>query len=488
MKRLYALIVIFLLAAASANALQVTDFYKAGDEVDFAVQQGGKVVGSQHGVCKGWQVNGVDSLQLFEMTTKTVFERGGKTFDLDVACEVGYLPSAMPKTYQYTLTLLSTKVTHSGEFGDSSYSGRTTRMGVTTPLSFRTQRHPLLFDNNFALQWEICTRGAQVNVGDSVAAEMIIPQLSQAMIFKVHGMPSEKITIDGREIMSRVLKITPANQILYFDGNGKLLKAYDPVQKITVLRLPQGAKAEIASESLMSVLWKRLPIYGLLAVFAAVWFLALAYRDFKRIDIAVMIVGGGVLFWLSLKLLEFLQTTYFGFVLDPRSTSTSFSMVLLGSALLFAVIEELTKFVCVFGRSLMSQSHKVRLGIALGAAAGAGFALMQAGHMMQFTSTGGLVATSDLVQKFFAIGLNTATGAMIGFLIASRWMWAFYLIPVGLKMLFNWLAFFVQKGTMRPASYTVLTFVLTVVLLGALFLMYRREMTERPQRRMEKSR
>lgn len=479
--------IILALTAGSAHALRVTDMYKAGDEVDFAVEQDNKVIGSQHGVCKGWQVIGSDSLLMFEMTTRTVFARGGKTFDLDVSCEVGYLPDAMPKTYQYTLTLLSTKITHSGEFGDSSYSGRTTRMGVTQPMAFRTQRHPVLFDNNFALQWEICTRGVSVKVGDSLAAETIIPQLNQALIFKVHGMPSETIDFGGQQLTTRVLKVSPANQILYFDGTGKLVKAYDPVQKITIRRLPTGTTAEIASESWTSVFFRRLPIYALLLLFAVIWFFALANREFKRLDMAMLFVGGAVLFWLSLQLLTLLQNAYFGFVLDPRSASTNFALVMLGSALIFALVEELVKFLCVFARQLVKLSHNARLGIALGAAAGAGFALMQAGHLLQFTATGGAAVPSELVQKFFAIGLNTATGAMIGFLIAVRWHWAYYLIPIGLKTLYNWTAFYVQKGQLQTSSYSILTLAITAIVLGALYVMYRRERRLRSRQRIEKN-
>ncbi len=488
MRRLYLLITL-LLFAGSALSQRVTDLYKVADEFDFAVERDGKVIGTQHAICNGWQTNGTDSILVFEMETKTVYARGGKTIDLDVVCEVGYLPTGLPKTYQYSLNLLGAEVKHTGEFTDLSYSGRTIRMGVTQPVMYKTRRHAILFDNNFAMQWEVAVRPViRLGVGDSVVAETVIPQLNQAMVFTVHSLPDEIVTYEGKQISTRTFRVDPANQILYLDGDGRLLKAYDPTQKITIRRLATGEKAEIASESWFAVFWKRLPIYGLLAAFAAIWLLSLAYRDVKRPDIAVMIVAGAVLYWLSLQLLTPLQNAYFQMVLDPKSASSNFYIVVLGSAFLFAFVEELTKFVCVFLRSLLKMGHNLRLGIALGAACGAGFALMQAANLLAFTPSGGAALPADLVQRFFSIGLNTTTGALIGLLIMTRWPWAFYLIPIGLKTLLNWLAYFMQKGAMRPSTYSLLTLVFTAVALTALYLFYRRAQAVKVSGRGEKSR
>ncbi|MCX6833303.1 MAG: hypothetical protein NT028_14465, partial [candidate division Zixibacteria bacterium] len=263
MRRLYLLITL-LLFSGSALSQRVTDLYNASDEFDFAVERAGQVIGTQHAVCNGWQTNGTDSILVFEMKTKTVYARGGKTFDLDVTCVVGYLPTGLPKSYQYTLNLLSAEVNHKGEFTDSTYSGSTVRMGVTQPVLYKTRRHAVVFDNNFALQWEIAVRPViRLGIGDSVVAETVIPQLNQAMVFTVHSLPDEMITYGGKQISVRTFKVDPANQILYFDGSGRLLKAYDPVQKITIRRLAIGEKVEIASESWFALFWIRLPIYGL---------------------------------------------------------------------------------------------------------------------------------------------------------------------------------------------------------------------------------
>jgi hypothetical protein len=488
MRRLYLLIAL-LLFAGSALSQRVTDFYKASDEFDFAVERAGQVTGTQHVICNGWQTDGSDSVLVFEMETKTVFARGGKTFDLDVACVVEYLPIGLPKNYQYTLNLLGVEVKHTGEFTDSSYSGRTERMGVTQPMMYKTRRHAALFDNNFVMQWEVALRPVlTLPIGDSASAETVVPQLNQLMKFIVHSMPDETVTYGGRQISARSFRVDPANQIIYLDGDGRLLKAYDPVQQITVRRLAVGEKAEIASESWFSVFRKRLPIYGLLTGFAAIWLLALAYREIKRPDIAVMFVSGAALYWLSLQILTPLQKAYFGMALDPTAVSSSFYVILFGSAFLFALVEELTKFVCVFLRSLLKMGHNLKLGIALGAACGAGFSLMQAANLLAFTPTGGVAVPPDLVQKFFAIGLNTATGGLIGFLIVARWHWLFYLIPVGLKTLPNWLAYFLQKGIMQASTYSILTFVFTAAAVAILYLIYRRAKAAKVSVRPKKSR
>ncbi len=471
MKRLYSAILLSLLAG-TAWSLRLTDLYKPGDEYNYAIESGGKVIGTQHAVCKGWSTNGTDSLMMFTMETKSVYSRGGKSFDMDVACEVGYLPIGLPKTYKYTLKLLNVSVSHSGEFGDSIYSGHTERMGVSQPMMFNTKHWAMLFDNNFALQWELALRPVLAEMRDSAAIVAVIPQLNRATILRVYGIPDDKIVFDGSEMSVKAVRVDPVNQQLYFDRAAKLMKAYDPVQKITVRLLPGGEKAEIATESWVDVFMRRLPIFGLLALFTIVWSLPMVYRNFKRIDVAILFVAGAALFWLSLEILKPIQTTYFGMVLDPKGNSGNVYLLMLGSALLFAFVEELTKFGSLMVRMLLGVKHSPKLGIVLGAACGAGFALMQAAYLAPYSATGGVPA-GDLVQKFFLIGLNIATGALIGFVMLSRLKASFYLIPLLFKTIFDWLAIFVQKGDMRPSTYTFLSFLLAAVALTILYFLYR---------------
>ncbi len=110
----YAIIVIITLAA-TALAVRPADLYKEGDVVGFRIERGGKVIGTQKATCLGVRTGEGDSLIVFAMETKTVVDRGGRSFDMDVKSEVGYRMSGLPRDYKFELTLLNAKVTHEGQ-------------------------------------------------------------------------------------------------------------------------------------------------------------------------------------------------------------------------------------------------------------------------------------------------------------------------------------------------------------------------------------
>lgn len=474
MRSLYLTLWLILLTATGFS-LRVTDLYKAGDHFEYSIESGGKVIGTQAGTCNGWKIEGADSLLTFSMETKSVFSRAGKTFDMTITSEAAYRPDGLPRKYNYMLNLLNVKVEHTGEFGGTEYFGKSVRMGVEQPFSYHAAHWPVLFDNNFVLQWEFAIRPLHFKaVGDSAATEAMIPQLNQMVVLKFRGLPDEHLMFDGKDTPVKVYKVEPANQALYVDQTGRLLKAVDTAQKITITRLAQGQRVEVARKSFFATTRDRLHIYGLLFAFAAAWFFIFGYKQKPQIDTFAIFVIGCAFYWLSLQLLIPVQNTYFGLLLDPKSPSSNFSVVLLGSALLFAIVEELAKFIPLFVRSLTPPHRQVKSFMALGAACGVGFGLMQAANLTGFAPDGSILDRADLAQKFLLIGINGCSGALIGLLMSLRLVAAFYLIPVGIKTLFDWLEVFVQKGIVGSGLHVFTSAVFAASLLAIIYLIFLR--------------
>ena len=93
---------------------------------------------------------------------------------------------------------------------------------------------------------------------------------------------------------------------------------------------------------------------------------------------------------------------------------------------------------------------------------------------------------TELWQRFFTIGLNTLTGAMLGLFLHSRRTLWYYLLPLGLKALNGWLFVFVQRGSMKMELYYFFTGVICLVAGGLLIWLYLRTGSGQSQRQRKR--
>ncbi|HTY81559.1 MAG TPA: hypothetical protein VMB24_02130 [Dehalococcoidales bacterium] len=102
--------------------------------------------------------------------------------------------------------------------------------------------------------------------------------------------------------------------------------------------------------------------------------------------------------------------------------------------------------------------HKItpRMGLAIGAIAGAAFGIFEAfwvfgqmfgaGWTFGAIRTDGFAGSAGLVERFFAIGFHTAAGALTGYGLAKGKGWQFYLIASVLHGFLNYVSLLSQKG------------------------------------------
>ncbi len=465
------------LFTTAALAVRPSDLYKEGDVVEFRIEHNGKTIGTQRATCSGYRMT-EDSLLIFNMETKSVIERGGRSFDMDVSCEAAYRTNGLPREYKFDLKLLNAKVTSEGRFTGKEYMGNTTRIGVTTPFSVPLQRWPVLFDNNFALQWEIAMYAIKRSPGDTLTVEAMIPQMNQLVPFSVLVQPNETMVYGGENWRVKVLHLNQANQTLYIDESGRLLKAVDKAAGFSVIRLAPGESAQITRVSVWTLISNRLPGYLLITALALAWFVALGWKEASKPFGWVAFVAAAALYWLSLQALMPVQNAYFGWAIDPRSGGGNTYVTLFGSALIFAIFEMAAIALPVIALYFLKRMDGVKIAIAFGAAAGAGFGLMQAANLMQFTDDGSILMRIDALQKICLIGVCAACGALIAVVIAARLPAHYYLIPIGIKTVLNWTAAFVQKGALSQSSQVFISFLIAAV--GVLVLiLIRREFGRR---------
>ncbi len=126
-----------------------------------------------------------------------------------------------------------------------------------------------------------------------------------------------------------------------------------------------------------------------------------------------------------------------------------------------------------------------KLGLAIGAVAGAGFGIFEAqwAHNTIFASgwtwaavqAGGFWALAGFWERFFAVAAHTAFSALAGYGLAKGRGWQFYLIASALHALLNYSVVLLQAGLLTAVHLEIYAAVLAVAVTAwALWLRWRK--------------
>jgi RsiW-degrading membrane proteinase PrsW (M82 family) len=126
-----------------------------------------------------------------------------------------------------------------------------------------------------------------------------------------------------------------------------------------------------------------------------------------------------------------------------------------------------------------------KLGLAIGAVAGAGFGIFEAQYVLNgiFASgvtwaavqAGGFWALAGFWERFFTVAAHIAFSALAGYGLARGWGWQFYLIASALHALLNYSAVLWQAGLLTTVPVEIyIAAVAVVVTAWALWLRWRK--------------
>jgi RsiW-degrading membrane proteinase PrsW (M82 family) len=196
-------------------------------------------------------------------------------------------------------------------------------------------------------------------------------------------------------------------------------------------------------------------------VFGAVWLCAYWPPLFKKPWLWVVALVSAFLTLTALAFIQSpLQTWTWQLQLKIWSGDTLYTWLLLAGIpqmLLSGLVQEGAKMVPVaFWWWRSGKNIDAKLGLAIGAIAGAGFGIFEAvsvhnqmflgGWTTQAFQTDGFLAIAGFWERFFAVGFHTAASALVGYGLAKGKGWQFYLIAAGLHALLNYCTVFMYKG------------------------------------------
>ena len=132
-----------------------------------------------------------------------------------------------------------------------------------------------------------------------------------------------------------------------------------------------------------------------------------------------------------------------------------------------------------------------RMGLAIGAIAGAAFGAFEgfwvfsrifgAGWTLDALGTDGFMAYAGFTERFFAIGFHAAVSALVGYGLAKGKGWQYFLFASGLHALFNYSAYFYQKGYLSLEWVEFVIAIIAIVLATVVLIVRWRLEKETPE-------
>ncbi len=229
---------------------------------------------------------------------------------------------------------------------------------------------------------------------------------------------------------------------------------------------------------------------GLAIVFGAIWFTPYWTPILKKPWAWAVLVTSAILSWAAVAFIQIPLQLWSGQALNHFwSQEILMSWLLLAgipAILLSGLVQEGSKLVPVvvwWWRS--GKNIDPKLGLAIGAVAGAGFGILEAqwvhntifasGWSWEGVQTGGVVALAGFWERFFAIAFHIAASALAGYGLAKGWGWQFYLLASFLHAFLNYSVILLQSELITVVQLEIFAAVWAVlVTAGALWLRWRK--------------
>lgn len=229
---------------------------------------------------------------------------------------------------------------------------------------------------------------------------------------------------------------------------------------------------------------------GLALYFGAIWLVPYYPPLFKEARLWLVMVTSA---FLALVAVTFIQIPL-QFLVGQAIGSVWSQEYIMGRILLFGIPQILLSGLVQEGAKMVplvlywrreNRSLDPKLGLAIGAVAGAGFGIFEAqwahnkilasGLLWETLKVQGIMAFAGFWERFFVVAAHTAFSALAGYGLAKGKGWQFYLIASGLHALLNYSAALLQAGVLTIVQVEVYVAILAMAVTAwALWLRWRR--------------
>jgi len=229
---------------------------------------------------------------------------------------------------------------------------------------------------------------------------------------------------------------------------------------------------------------------GLAVAFGAIWLAGYWPPLFKRPWLWAVLVVSATLTLIAVVFIQIPLQLLVGQTLHQFwSQEIIMSWLLLAGMpqiLLSGLVQEGAKLVpIVIWWWSEDRSIAPKMGLTIGAVAGAGFGVFEAqwahnaifasGWSWEAVQSSGLMALAGFWERFFAVAFHTAVSALAGYGLAKGWGWQFYLLAAFLHGLLNYSVVLLRLGLFTVVHVEIYAAVVAVLVTGvALWLRWRK--------------
>jgi hypothetical protein len=302
--------------------------------------------------------------------------------------------------------------------------------------------------------------------------KLVVPALSAQRFF----LADYEFRVVGRTVVEyglyadsvwQINMLRPSRQALFVDKAHRLVKLIDFDQKIIaeLIRDPFAERADRKKESsdFITDHISRLPVYGLYLIVAAFW-LIFPGRDGYRLRWSYLLfVIGGVVYPLIYLTQVPIQELYGMEVLYPAiREGQSVAPYGIFPSIITAMIQETLKLVPLLVLVRMLKPKPITI-ISLGAFIGAGFGFIEACHIIGPAFQHRTLTSIALAERVFSTMFHIGTAAVIGYGLACKKTFRFFLFAVVVHFILTYSLFF--HGVLSFGLLQFLHILISVVVL-----------------------
>jgi RsiW-degrading membrane proteinase PrsW (M82 family) len=230
---------------------------------------------------------------------------------------------------------------------------------------------------------------------------------------------------------------------------------------------------------------------GLALVFGLIWLVFLAPKNLNRLPAWLIFILGAAVFapciaWVQAPLQSWVNSLMVN-GLGQDEVAGHIFLLAVPVILISGLVQEGAKMIPTVLYWLNNErSLDPKLGLTMGAMAGAGFGILEAqwihnlilssGWTMQAAQAAGFLGFAGFWERFFTVGFHIALGALTGWGLARGWGWQMYLVAALIHSLVNYTAILVQNGKLGMIQVEIIIAVISLIIFGiAAWLRWRKE-------------
>ncbi len=218
---------------------------------------------------------------------------------------------------------------------------------------------------------------------------------------------------------------------------------------------------------------------GVSIVIGAVWLIGYWPPLFRKPWLWAVMAFSVILTWIAIAFIQIPLQLWAGQALNyfwnQQTLAQYLLLLVIPQILLSGLVQEGSKLIpVVIWWYRKKRGINPKIGLIIGAVAGAGFGIFEAqwvlnpvfasGMSWQRIQSEGLLAVLPFWGRFFAVAFLTGSSAMAGYGLAKGWGWQFYLVSAFLHSLVNYSVVLLQSGVLTLVQEKVYLSVIAVAL------------------------